>query len=363
MESRGGSEQSRRSARPPAALSQAPAANPGPDPDAGFRSPRWLRGAHLQSVLPSLPPHRNWARWRARAVLSAARPWDLDCGAGVRLLAWHSPSREPGARTAVLLHGWEGSADSGYVLSLAALLHAHGYGIVRLNLRDHGGTHALNRDLFHSCRLADVTGALRAIAARCPGQRLFLGGFSLGANFLLRACAEPGLPPAVAGVAAISPVLDPERALRALEQGWPVYHSYFVRRWSRSLRRKQRSWPQHYDFGELLRSRSLRIMTDVLVRDCTDFANTASYLDGYAITGARLLTLSVPARVLIADDDPIIPAADLARLAPSPLLRVRRTAHGGHCGFLRWPMTHAYADRFVLEQFAAFQDAAPTSAQ
>lgn len=330
--------------------------------DTDFRPPRWLRDAHLQSILPSLPPHRHWARWRARALRSAAREWQLDCGGGVRLLAWHTPASRPGPGTAVLLHGWEGSADSCYVLSLGALLYEQGFGIVRLNLRDHGGTHALNRDLFHSCRLADVTGALRAIAARCGGERLHLAGFSLGANFLLRACAEPWLPATVAGVVAISPVLDPDRALTALEQGWSVYHSYFVRRWSRSLRRKQRHWPDHYEFAALLRSRNLRAMTDGLVRTCTDFADMRCYLDGYAIVGARLLPLSVPARLLIADDDPIIPIGDLARLAPNPMLRVRRTRHGGHCGFLLRPMAHAWSDRYALQQFRGFQLDAATAA-
>ena len=322
--------------------------------DARFRPPRWLRDPHLQSILPSLPPRRYWSRWRARAVVAAAQAWELDCGDGVRLLAWHSAPAHGTQRTAVLLHGWEGSADSDYVLSLAAQLYASDYAVVRLNLRDHGGTHALNHGLFHSCRLSDVSGALRALAGRCHGQRLYLAGFSLGANFLLRACAEPTLPPGVAGVVAISPVLEPDHAMRALEQGWRVYHGYFVRRWSRSLRRKQHSWPGHYDFRELVRSGSLRTMTDVLVRDCTEFADSASYLDGYAITGARLLTLRVPARILAAADDPIIPATDLARLAPTPLLQVTRTAHGGHCGFLTRLLAPAYSDQFALEQFANF---------
>lgn len=328
-----------------------------------YRPRSWLRGSHLQSVLASLPPRRNWTRWQSRALRARAQSLLLDCGDGVRLQAWHSPNPADCGRTAVLLHGWEGHADSCYVLSLAALLYAQGYGIVRLNLRDHGRTQPLNLGLFHSCRLADVTGALRAIAARCGPQSLYLAGFSLGGNFLLRACAEPALPERVAGVVAISPVLDPDHTLRALEQGWPVYHAYFVQRWSRSLRYKQQCWPEAYDFTELLRSRSLRIMTDVLVRERTAFADSAAYLDGYSITGARLLTLSVPARILAADDDPIIPAADLARLAPTPLLRVMRTQHGGHCGFLSGPLARAYSDRYTAAQFDAFHDSLPASDQ
>ena len=335
-------------------MTQAPPAQVAQQRTSEFRPPAWLRGAHLQSVLPSLPPRRSWTRWQSRALRTAAQPWLLDCGDGVRLQAWHTGNRAAGGRTAVLLHGWEGSADSCYVLSLAALLHARGYALVRLNLRDHGRTQPLNRGLFHSCRLADVTGALRAVAARCGPEPLYLAGFSLGGNFLLRACAEPALPRSVAGVVAISPVLDPDRTLCALEQGWPVYHSYFVQCWSRSLRYKQQCWPQDYDFSELLRTRSLRIMTDVLVRERTAFADSAAYLDGYSITGARLLPLAVPARILAADDDPIIPAGDLDRLAPTPLLRITRTTHGGHCGFLPGLLARAYADQFTIREFDSF---------
>ena len=335
-------------------MTRAPALVTGHEPDLPFQPRRWLRDGHFQSILPSLPPRRQWTQWRARAVLAAAQPWLLDCGNEVRLQAWHSARDAPQARTAVLLHGWEGSADSCYVLSLATLLYAQGYAVVRLNLRDHGGTQSLNRGLFHSCRLSDVTGALRAIAARCGTRPLYLAGFSLGGNFLLRACAEPALPVSVLGVVAVSPVLDPEHTLHALEQGWPLYHDYFVRRWSRSLRHKQRLWPDSYNFDELLGTRSLRVMTDALVRECTDFADSSCYLDGYSITGARLQTLGVPARILIADDDPMIPAADHARLAPTPCLRVTRTAHGGHCGFLTRLLAPAYCDQFAIEQFARF---------
>ena len=58
------------------------------------------------------------------------------------------------------------------------------------------------------------------------------------------------------------------------------------------------------------------------------------YLAGYAITGDRLTTLAAPATVLTSLDDPIIDAADLARLARAPHLDIVTTAHGGHCGFI-----------------------------
>jgi uncharacterized protein len=307
-----------------------------------------------------VPPRAWLIRRRAAALLASARPLVLECGDGVRLLAHHSAQARnrratDGRRLAVLLHGWEGSIDSPYVLSAAALLYQNGFDVVRLNLRDHGATQALNRELFHSCRLAEVVGAMRAIHTQFPAARLYLGGFSLGGNFMLRVGADGGAPQAIAGVVAVSPVLEPLATLRSLEQGIPIYRRYFVRRWTRSLQAKQRAWPEVRDFDGVADSADIRRMTADLVQRCTDFGSLEAYLSGYAITGERLARLRVPARILLASDDPIIPVSDLARLALSEKLVVVRTPYGGHCGFIDFWGRASYADRYMLGQFEQFE--------
>jgi hypothetical protein len=270
----------------------------------------------------------------------------------VRLQALHSAQPRAARGVAVVLHGWEGSAESSCVLSLSAALYGAGYALLRLNLRDHGGSQHLNRDIFHCGRLAELIGAVRAIARHFANAPLYLAGFSIGGNFLLRAAAAPaGLPASARAVAAISPVLDPAATLLALERGAPMYRRAFVRRWSRSLRAKQRAWPQSHDFSQLLRLKNLRAMTAALVRTHTPFADLDAYLRDYDITGARLLQLAVPCSVLLAEDDPLVPAADLARLPASERLHVWRSRFGGHCGFVGDWSLHSAANRFVLERF------------
>jgi len=140
-----------------------------------------------------------FARRRAAALRAGAQQWLLDCGDNVRSQGFLTPARMremphgPACRhIAVVLHGWEGSADSCYVISLGAELLARGYDVLRLNLRDHGDSHHLNREIFHSCRLAEVVGATRAVAERFPAAQIFLTGFSLGGNFMLRVAADAG---------------------------------------------------------------------------------------------------------------------------------------------------------------------------
>jgi len=319
--------------------------------------PRWpWANRHLQSILPSILP-REGLRRRAAALLAACEELTLDCGDGVRLQAFRAvPQRpespSPGAHrdtVAILLHGWEGSADSYYILALAHRLFDFGVTVIRLNLRDHGQTHHLNEGIFHSCRLAEVCGAVAALQKMSPNPP-WLIGFSLGGNFALRVAAsdDARLGP-LAGTIAISPVLHPDSAMVAMEHGLPLYQRYFVKKWGASLRRKQQLWRPDLVREEIFGYGDLRRMTDVLVRQHTEFAGIAEYLDGYAITGDRLATLKAPATLLAALDDPIIPAADLARLARTPHLRVVTTEHGGHMGFLVSPFRPSWVNDFVVE--------------
>jgi hypothetical protein len=253
-----------------------------------------------------------------------------------------------------LLHGWEGSAESLYVLSCAALLYRHGFDVFRLNLRDHGPTHHLNPELFHSCRIAEVVGAVRAVQARFPAQRLSLAGYSLGGNFALRvAVRAPAAGIRLRQVVAVCPVLDPVHTLECLEHGAWIYRNYFVLKWRNSLVKKRRAWPDLYDLDELLADRNLTSMTERLVLRYSGFPDLMTYLTGYAIVGEVLAPLTVPSRIIASLDDPIIPASDLERLARSDALSIVTTAHGGHCGFIDAFRRESWADRQILALVSA----------
>jgi len=291
---------------------------------------------------------------RARTVIAASRQLVLDCGDGVRLMGWYAEPAEGAARgparLAVLLHGWEGSAESLYVLSVTQLLHERGFAVMRLNLRDHGGSHALNEGLFHSCRIAEVVGAVARLQALFPEPRLSLAGFSLGGNFVLRVGARAGTAGIrIARIVAVCPVLEPATTLAALEAAPAMYRQYFLFKWRRSLRAKQSAWPKIYDFGELLGERSLTAMTERMVLKYTDFPDLAGYLRGYAITGEALAGLQVPARIITSKDDPMILAHDLDRIARSPALELTLTARGGHCGYMDGLRGPSWIDRAIVQ--------------
>jgi predicted alpha/beta-fold hydrolase len=152
-------------------------------------------------------------------------------------------------------------------------------------------------------------------------------------------------------VVAVSPVLDPNETLVALERSFPGYQLYFVRKWMRSLLKKQAVWPDVYDFREVGRMADLRRMTAELVRRFTEFPSLDDYLNGYSITGNCLAQLKVPARIITSLDDPIIPAHSLQRLARDASLQLTVTRHGGHCGFLERLSGPSWVERRIVEEF------------
>ena len=322
-------------------------------PDRPFSPPRALRHGHVQSLLASLKLRRALMGHRADSLETDSREMVVDCGDGVRLLALETPARGRRDRLAILIHGWEGSARSVYLVSAAACLREAGYDVVRLNLRDHGDSHHLNEGLFHSNRTAEVSGAVAAIVRRYENHAAFLGGFSLGGNFALRVAARTPREIALAGVVAVCPVLDPPKTLLALEEGWFVYREYFLGKWRRSLHRKAECHPKLYDFGDLRRFRTLTAMTRFFVAGYTAYPDLESYLNGYAITGDALSELHARSYLLAAADDPVIPAADLERLASPAALAVEVSSSGGHCGFVERLSAPSWADRRMLAFFEA----------
>ena len=324
----------------------------------GFHPPRLLRNPHVQSVLSSLAVRRPLVLTRARSALASSRSLILECGDGVRLQGFYSACGETATASgnsalAVLIHGWEGSANSLYVLSAAAYLHARGFEVFRLNLRDHGDTHHLNEDIFHSCRIAEVVGAIRALQLEFPDRDLVLAGYSLGGNFAVRvALRAPDAGVHLRQVVAVCPVVFPRHTMRALEEGWFGYRRYFLHKWRRSLERKQACHPRLYDFSGALRLPSLTALTDYLVRQHTEFPDSGSYFDGYALTGMALERLQVPTEVIATEDDPIIPSSDYAGLARPQCLRFRLIPRGGHCGFMAAYDLRSWADEEVYGAFS-----------
>lgn len=317
-----------------------------------YRAPRWLRNPHLQSVLASSRLRRITGGRRASTIEAQAEEHLLDCGDGIRLQGrFNAQDALPQARgLVVLFHGWEGSTASSYLLRTGAMLLDAGFDVFRLNFRDHGDTHHLNPGIFHSCRIAEVVGAVAAIQRQWHPSFLGVAGYSLGGNFALRvALRAPAAGIALDHAVAICPILSPPHGLEAMEQSPWFYEHYFMHKWGASLRRKRELFPD--EVPESLTSGSgVRDLTHRLIEHGGEFDSLADYLDGYSVAGDRLARLQVPVSILTAADDPIIPVEDFRQLQLPDNARLDIAEHGGHCGFLLDARLNGYAEQYVTQQ-------------
>lgn len=318
-----------------------------------YQPPRLLRNPHVQSVLASSGVRRVLFRRRLSLLEHGAREHVLDCGDGVRLLGLHTPqqTRARSRGLVVLLHGWEGSAQSSYLLHTGSRLLTDGYDVFRLNFRDHGATHHLNPELFHSCRLDEVVGAVGSIAKMFPDLPLAIAGFSLGGNFALRVALhapQAGIPLVYA--LAVSPAISPSDAMNAIERAPWFYEAYFLRKWRRSLLTKQRAFPQASLFSSDDMRGSLRELTRALVLRHTGYQTIEAYFDGYSIAGDRLTPMQVPTTILTAADDPIIPVEDFRKLQLPDCVELDIAPRGGHCGFIRSLRLTSWTEDYIAER-------------
>ncbi len=313
------------------------------NPENVYRPHRLIRNGDLQTILGRhIPPEAAIVNEGEQMILLDAGPdrTHLEPGHTVRLLAFHTPHRNPDHRQAkpkglaMLLHGWEGDSHSPYNLILGSALIRAGYDVVRLNMRDHGPTHHLNTGIFFATLIEEVHAATQQVGLLAAGRPFYIIGASLGGNFAVRMAlrhAHNPIPNLRRSIA-VNPVLNPQRTCILLDNH-RLLRRYFRRRWLDSLLKKQRLFPELYDFTPLASVPTIWEMSDWVTKSMSPFSGVEEYLDAYAVRPMEFLDLVAPLTVLTAANDPLIPSDDIAALPRHPSLQVHVLPHGGHVGY------------------------------
>jgi predicted alpha/beta-fold hydrolase len=297
-----------------------------------FRTPRLLRNPDLQTLAAAF--------WHRRfPALGSAIPREFEVEPGSRILGQCHWQAEPRLHpTLVLIHGLEGSSDSGYMMGSAEVAWRAGFNVVRLNQRNCGGTARLTPTLYNSSLSGDVRAVVEELIARDGLPEIFAAGFSMGGNLVLKMAGGFGAnpPSELRAVGGISPAIDLAAAVDAMEQPRNrIYQLYFVQKLKRRFRLKVRLYPQLYRTGGLARVRTIREFDDAITAPYCGFASAADYY-ARASSGPLLEFISLPALLLTAQDDPMIPFAAFADPAVRNNHQIVLNAprHGGHCAFV-----------------------------
>ncbi|MFQ3246418.1 MAG: putative alpha/beta-fold hydrolase [Arenicella sp.] len=317
-----------------------------------YHPPFGLRNTHVQTILSSVGPRKALVAKRFTAYANAQQKWLLDGGDGVRLEGYFNQAvKRQSQQLIILIHGWEGSHNSSYMKSMAMLLLENGIDVFRLNLRDHGDTHQLNKGIFNSTMIDEVTNAVEDLQSKLVYSKYHLAGFSLGGNFSLRLAATAhDRNISLSTVSAFCPAIHAAQSNVALNlrSNW-LYGRYFVHKWKRSLRKKIEHWPD-YDFGPQMESlKTLDQLNDAFIPKYTGFSNVDDYFDAYAISGSVLDSTIAPCYLHFAEDDRIIPVEGVDQLSRNPNIHIKVTKFGGHCGYMSNWRGESWQDQRILE--------------
>jgi len=293
---------------------------------------RGLKNGHAMTIY-------AWARPRHFPRLPAPTDRLFDVAPDAKILAhchWQpARSRHPAL---LALHGLESSSSAHYVRGLADKAYAAGFNVIRLNQRNCGGTERLAAGLYHSGLTSDPNHVIRELATTDGVQQVVVAGYSLGGNLALKLAGEysEAPPPQLRAVCAVSPVMELETCVRALERRQNICYQWnFMRGLKSRMRRKARLFPGRFAVERLESIRTVREFDEVYTAPHFGFRSASDYY--HRASAMRVIDrVRVPSLIITADDDPFVPSAPFRdpSVTSNPYLQVIITQYGGHCGFV-----------------------------
>jgi hypothetical protein len=291
-----------------------------------------LRNPHMMTILPALDFGRH------SKLHNAAETFLVDVAADSKIrVHCHRCSEDPSTPTLLLVHGLESSAAAPYLLNLTAKALPLGFNVVRMNLRNCGGTMKLSPSLYNAGMSGDLIKLVDYLRSELNFSNIFLVGYSLGGNIVLKAAAELGTRAIerFTGVCTISPALDLNACVTAIESGVNrLYELRFLLGLKGKIQAKNKLFPGRFDASKLRQVNSLRAFDDTFTSIDAGYANAMDYYQ-HASALPLLPQIQVPTLIIASQDDPIVPFHSFQEpQLNSPFITLLAPTHGGHGGFV-----------------------------
>jgi predicted alpha/beta-fold hydrolase len=309
---------------------------------------RRLRGGHAQTIASHLLNRHSRVPEPERVLVHVEADVQVLC-----LCHWQAERHR--ALTVVIVHGLEGSSDSQYVVGTANKAWAAGMNVVRMNVRNCGGTEKFAATLYHSGMSDDIDRVVRFFIDRDALSSVVLVGFSMGGNQVLKLVGEWGErhPLQVMAAAAICPAMDLGPSADAIHDASNrLYEWRFLLSLRSRMKRKLALFPNMMKV-ERWWWKSIRDFDDVLTAPAFGFRDASDYYD--RASSSRVLDrIRMPTLIVHAKDDPFIRIAPSTydKLAANACIRFYESDHGGHCGFLA--EARGYDGRWAERQIIRF---------
>lgn len=320
--------------------------------NAPYRSPGWLPGGHLQTIITArlTPPPK---------VLYRRERWDTPDGDDFIDVDFTASAPESdGAPLLVMFHGLESSSESHYARDLMRACIERGWLGAVPHFRGCSGE--LNRlpRAYHSGDSAEINWIVRRFARQFPNRPLYLVGVSLGGNAMLKWLGETGeaARDCVRAVVGISAPLDLEAGAVSLSRGFNrLYTRMFLKTLIPKTLEKIHRFPGIADPEQVRKSRDFYDFDEWVTAPLHGFSSAVQYWRTSA-SKPWLKRIAVPTLLINAKNDPFMPGQYLPGPDEiSPWVDCFFPEEGGHVGF---PQTGGFPARlgFLPQRVFAWFD-------
>lgn len=299
-----------------------------------FKPAWWCPGAHTQTIA------GRFLRTAPALSLSRHR---LEMNDGDFLdLDWLAGAED--APLVIVLHGLEGSSQAPYVLSFLGQIRRKNWRAAAVNFRGCSGHPNRLKMTYHSGKTEDLDFLIHHFTREKANTPIFLVGYSIGGNILLKWLGEQGenARQKVQKAAAISVPYDLTEAARILDRGFnrEVYTRSLLATLKRKALHKEKLFPGILNSEKVKRCRTFEIFDREVTAPLNGFRDEKDY---WQRSSSRhyLKHIRVETLLIHAEDDPFFPGAlvPVGEIRDSGHLTIVMPAKGGHVGFLSgaWP--------------------------
>ncbi|MBT8283775.1 MAG: alpha/beta fold hydrolase [Flavobacteriaceae bacterium] len=315
-----------------------------PELKSNYKPPLLFRNGHVSTVYYGLfRKIDDFDQERERLELADADFMDLD---------WSYADKASG-KVVILLHGLEGHGQRPYITGSAKHFNLSGYDCCAVNFRGCSGEPNRLYRSYHSGATEDLDAVVKHISEKKKYRELYIKGFSLGGNMVLKYAGEGReLPDFLKAIVAVSAPVDLHSSLRALMRWENIpYASRFRKHLVAKLKAKQPQFPDLLPDHEIQKIKTLKDFDDIYTSRAHGFTDA---LDYYARCSSLQFLHNIKIRTLI------INARNDSFLGPecypykeaeaNEYVFLEVPEYGGHVGFYD-AQNIAYTEKRALKFF------------
>ena len=310
-----------------------------------FQPRFWIKNPHIQTLLGSfIGRNSGIATERERVELPDGDFVDID---------WLNKDLRQ-APTLIILHGLEGSIDSSYIQGLLKHFQPENWRLAIFHFRGCSGEMNRLARTYHSGDTEDLNYLVHNLEKQGP---LYVIGFSLGGNVLLKYLGETGLASAVQAAAAVSVPFDLGKAAKRLDQGMSrLYRFHLLRDLKQKTLLKKAAFPDYDwpDDKDIMSYNSFDDFDHFITAPLHGFQSGQAYYEQCSC-GQFLSDITTKTLILHAMDDPFmtsdsVPTEEML----SEAVTLELSEYGGHVGFVgcqSQSISHRHLDARIIEWF------------